>query len=107
MRITYRKANNKDYWAKRWGDIPADAPMENLNVYPLRYAEMAIKDKTGKILEAGCGAGRVLRYYHNQGYNILGFDFIKVAIDKLKDIDPILQAEVGDITDLRFPDKSF
>ncbi len=107
MRITYRNANNKDYWTKRWGDIPADAPMENLNVYPLKYAEMTIKDKSGKILEAGCGAGRVLRYYHNRGYNILGFDFIKVAIDKLKEMDPTLQAEVGDITDLRFPDKSF
>jgi SAM-dependent methyltransferase len=107
MRITYRRANNKDYWTKRWDDIPADAPMENLNVYPLRYAEMTIKEKTGKILEAGCGAGRVLRYYHNRGYNILGFDFIAVAINKLKAIDPTLQAEVGDITNLRFADQSF
>ncbi len=107
MRITYRNANNKDYWTKRWDDIPADAPMENLNVYPLKYAQMTVKDDAGKILEAGCGAGRVLRYYHNRGYNILGFDFIDVAISKLKKIDPSLQAEVGDITKLRFSDQSF
>lgn len=107
MRITYRSANNKDYWTKRWDDIPADAPMENLGVYPLKYAQMTVKNKEGKILEAGCGAGRVLRYYHDRGYDILGFDFIDVAISKLKEIDPTLQAEVGDITNLRFPDQSF
>lgn len=107
MRITYRSANNKDYWTKRWDDIPADAPMENFDVYPLKYAQMTVKDKAGKILEAGCGAGRILRYYHDQGYNIMGIDFIDIAISKLKNIDPTLQAEVGDITNLRFADGSF
>jgi SAM-dependent methyltransferase len=107
MRITYRSANNRDYWTKRWDDVPADVPMENLDVYPLKYAQMTVRDKTGKILEAGCGAGRVLRYYHNRGYDILGFDFIDVAISKLKEIDPTLQVEVGDISNLRFSDQSF
>lgn len=107
MRITYRNANNKDYWTKRWDDIPADAPMENSDVYPLKYAAMTVKDKVGKILEAGCGAGRILRYYHDRDYNIIGMDFIDVAISKLKEIDPTLQAEVGDITSLRFADQSF
>jgi SAM-dependent methyltransferase len=107
MRVTYRNANNKDYWTKRWADIPADAPMSNLNVYPLKYAEETIKTKEGKILEAGCGAGRILRYYHDRGYNIIGMDFIDVAISKLKEIDSTLQVEVGDITNLKFADHSF
>ena len=29
MRKTYRYSENQDYWEKRWGDIPADIPMEN------------------------------------------------------------------------------
>jgi SAM-dependent methyltransferase len=107
MRITYRYANNKNYWTKRWADIPADAPMENANVYPLKYAQMTVKDRAGKILEAGCGAGRILRYYHDRGYDIVGMDFIEVAIDKLKEVDPTLKAEVGDITNLRYADNSF
>lgn len=107
MRITYRSANNKLYWTKRWSDIPADQPMENLNVYPLKYAEMTVKDKKGKILEAGCGAGRILRYYHGRGHNIIGMDFIEGAIAKLKEIDPTLQVQVGDITSLKYGDQSF
>lgn len=107
MRITYRTRGVKEYWAARWDEIPADAPMENADVYPLKYAQMAVKDRRGKILEAGCGAGRILRYYHDRGYDIIGIDFIDVAIGKLVEIDPTLQAEVGDITNLRFADESF
>ena len=107
MRITYRNHNVKEYWSSRWNSIPADQPMENCEVYPLKYAEEIIKDINGKILEAGCGNGRILRYYHNLGYNIIGFDFIKVAIEKLKNTDSTLLVEVGDITKLRFENESF
>jgi len=107
MRITYRYKDNKSYWNKRWSDIPTDLPMENKDVYPRRYAELTIKKNDGKILEAGCGNGRVVRYYHDKGYNITGFDFIDVAIKKMKETDPTLNVEVGDIKKLRFNDASF
>lgn len=107
MRITYRKHGVKEYWTSRWDDIPADSPMENTNAYPLKYAEMTVKDKTGKILEAGCGAGRILRYYHNKGLDIVGIDFIDIAIEKLKSADESLNVAVGDITNLQFDDQSF
>ena len=107
MRITYRNINNKDYWNNRWGNIPADEPMTNTDVYPLKYSEMVIKNNEGEILEAGCGNGRILRYYHNQGNKIIGFDFIEAAIDKLKKTDPTLRVEVGDITKLSFENESF
>ena len=107
MRKTYRRTNNKDYWNSRWKNIPADEPMTNTDAYPLKYSEMLIKNNDGQILEAGCGNGRILRYYHNQGYKIIGFDFIEAAIDKLKKTDPTLRVEVGDITKLRFENESF
>lgn len=107
MRVTYRSRGVKEYWAQRWADIPADKPMENRNAYPLKYAEMTVTARDEPILEAGCGAGRILRYYHERGYDIFGMDFIEVAIDKLRKIDPTLQVEVGDITQLQYPDQSF
>ena len=91
MRITYRNRKNKDYWNTRWNQIPADEPMSNISAYPLKYSEMIIKNNHENILEAGCGNGRILRYYHNKGHKIIGFDFIDIAIKKLKDIDSTLK----------------
>lgn len=107
MRISYRNAGNKEYWTKRWAAIPPDHPMENTDAYPLKYALETVRDKQGKILEAGCGAGRILRYFHERGYDILGMDFVPVAVNKLRQADPSLQVEVGDITKLRYDDKAF
>ena len=81
--------------------------MESCNIYPLKYAEEIIKDKNARILEAGCGAGRVFLYYHNLGMNIVGIDYIKVAIDNLKKLDKNLKVKVEDITSLTFDDCSF
>ena len=107
MRTTYRSHNVKDYWTDRWADIPADSAMTNSAVYPLKYALQTVIANDGPILEAGCGAGRILRYYHERGYDITGIDFIEVAIEKLREADPTLKVETGDITKLRFPDGTF
>ena len=107
MRITYRRATNKDYWTKRWSDIPSDQAMGNADAYPLKYAVKMVENDGGKILEAGCGAGRIVRYYHDRGFDILGIDFVSVAVEKLRAVDPALKVEVGDVTQLRFADCSF
>ena len=107
MRITYRNHSVKEYWTSRWDDIPADEPMENVKAYPLKYAEQTVIDRKGNILEAGCGAGRLLRFYHDLGVDIVGIDFIPVAIEKLKEIDSTLKVEVGDVTNLRFENETF
>lgn len=107
MRITYRDKNNKTYWADRWTDIDSDEPMQNQDKYPLNFSLLTIKEKNKFILEAGCGAGRILRYYHNKGYKIIGIDFIKKTIDKLKEKDPTLDVRVGNITNLEFENNFF
>ena len=71
MRITYRDKNNKTYWTDRWTDIDSDEPMQNHDKYPLKFSLLTVKEKNKLILEAGCGAGRILRYYHNKGYKII------------------------------------
>ena len=108
MRKTYRARDVKDYWEARWLAIPADAPMQNETKYPLKYSiEMIRDDKSGSILEAGCGAGRILRYYHNNNYRISGFDYIDSAISKLKQIDSSLKVSVQDVCRLSYESNSF
>ena len=90
MRVTYRTKNIKAYWASRWSEIDSDLPMTNINAYPLKYAIETTSDKKGRILEAGCGAGRIPRYYHDRR-DIIGVDYIEVAIKKLVKSIPLLK----------------
>lgn len=106
MRVTYRRQDTKRYWEERWDALPVDAPAENPSVYPLRFAEMAVAPG-GRILEAGCGNGRILRYYKDRGHDILGMDYVQSSIDKLRAADPELEVECGDIRALRHEDGSF
>jgi len=107
MRKTYRAEDTKTYWGKRWSRIPADAAMTNASVYPLRHATAAVAASPGRILEAGCGAGRILRHFHQKGCDIHGIDYIPEAVEKLRLADPTLSVSVGDVTALGFPDASF
>jgi len=110
MRETYRYLDNKSYWQKRWDDIETDEPMINKNDYPLKYAIEAInyKDKKDlKILEAGCGAGRILKYLHYNKYKVIGIDFIASAINKIVAHDKNINAFVGDILYTNFNSEEF
>ncbi len=107
MRKTFRNKNNKIYWHDRWANIATDVPMSNKNIYPLKYSNLVIKNKNQKILEAGCGAGRILKYYHKKDYNIIGIDFIKLAIQKIKKQDPTLRVKNEDILNLSFRNNYF
>ena len=93
----------------RWDNIDADEIMINENEYPLKYAIKTIikKDKDQKILEAGCGAGRVLSYLHSKKYDVIGFDFIESAIKKIKLRYNEINVEVGNILNTRFEDNFF
>ena len=86
MRETFRSLDNFDYWEKRWESIETDDAMVNKDKYPLKYTLETIKlnNSNQKILEAGCGAGRILKYLNDLKFNVVGIDFIKTAIDKIK-----------------------
>lgn len=57
--------------------------------------------KKGKILEAGCGLGKWVIYLSRKGYDILGIDSYKGAVDLLKKYDNKLQVEVGSVEKLK------
>ncbi|GAB6038247.1 hypothetical protein JCM15519_28060 [Fundidesulfovibrio butyratiphilus] len=107
MRITYRQASNKDYWTRRWAAVEADDASENPDGYPLKYARITVEDEPGRVLEAGCGAGRVLRAYHDRGRDIVGMDFVESACAKLKRADQTLRLSVADILRLPFQSGAF
>ena len=109
MRETHRIQDNKSYWKQRWENIDADEVMLNDRAYPLKYTLEAIslKNKKQKILEAGCGAGRILSYLYQRNYNIVGIDFIESAINKIKNKNKNIDAYIMDILNTNFKDEEF
>jgi len=108
MRKTYRAhSGSKAYWAQRWEQIPADDGELNLQRYPGKFAEQVMRQTDGPVLEAGCGAGRVLLHYYRQGRPIIGMDFIEIALAKIRSIEPNISLCTADTINLPFRDGSF
>jgi SAM-dependent methyltransferase len=108
MRKTYRAhGGTRQYWEDRWDRIPADDGELNLDRYPGKFAEEAIALGGAPILEAGCGAGRVLIHYYRAGHQIIGMDYVEGAIDKIQQLEPGIDAFAGDIRKLPYEDGKF
>lgn len=107
MRITRRHEHVDAYWAKRWAAIPADEAAANPEAYPLRYALEAMRGVSGPVLEAGCGSGRILRRFHEQGARIIGMDYVAPGLVKLAQAAPGLKLIQGDMRRLPFAEGTF
>ncbi|KKP24474.1 MAG: S-adenosylmethionine (SAM)-dependent methyltransferase [candidate division TM6 bacterium GW2011_GWF2_28_16] len=67
-----------------------------------------LNNKNIKILEAGCGLGRVVKYLNDLGYkNVSGIEINKDSVNFLNNNYPELNIIYGDILDLKYKDNSF
>lgn len=60
-----------------------------------------------QILEAGCGLGGWVNYFHQKGYHIIGIEYEKDIIKEAKEFDASLPIMYGDVRSLDFPEDSF
>ena len=108
MKKVYRNEDNESYWDRRWLQARYDAPsFVDLNIYPIRYAERVISRRNGKILEIGCGLGRIVKHYHSLGREIVGIERSSVAVAQMQHEAPDLQIHEGDALGLNFQDNEF
>ncbi len=66
---------------------------------------------TGKILELGCGDGSVSLEMESKGFNVFGIDIAPIAIEwairKASRQKACAEFQVGQVTNLPYPDKKF
>lgn len=107
MRKVFRDKINSDYWEDRWASSGVDEDgFKNENIYPIKYSNEIIKDGH-KILEAGCGAGRVYFHYKNKGFDIKGIEYSKNAVENILAKDSNAKVLEGSITNLPYENNSF
>ncbi|MBW8039149.1 MAG: class I SAM-dependent methyltransferase [Planctomycetes bacterium] len=108
MRKMMRYEDNLKYWDRRWSEAECDADsFENLDIYPIKYAEMVVGNNNGRVAEFGCGLGRVVKHYHARGVEITGIERSEIAVQKIKEESSDLKVLVGDVSKLSFPDGYF
>jgi SAM-dependent methyltransferase len=61
----------------------------------------------GPILEAGCGAGRFVKYMHDEGFDCRGIEFNEVTVKNVKAKWPELQIVQGDVERMFYADNTF
>ncbi len=97
-----------EYWDRKYeaDGVQRDDPEEYRKqlFYPLltKYLE-----KGEKYLDAGCGLGGWLAFLRARGYDVQGTEISKRAIELVKQLDPTLPVQTGDVKNLPFPDASF
>lgn len=107
MRKVLRKSGHKTYWNNRWSSFISDhSHFTNMEMYPIKHVYPIIK-KGSKTLEAGCGLGRIIKHFDYYNYNIIGFDYSEVAIQKLKKSSPNLNVIVADISKMPYQQEEF
>ena len=104
MRRVYRHESNVDYWDRRWAAEPDLDGFTDLSVYPIRYAEQVV-GPGDRILEIGCGPGRVLKHYAARGHDVVGVERSEIAVKRL--VEEGYDATVGDVLDLPYPTGRF
>lgn len=97
-----------DIWDNMWTTRTIEQELEACDIETTtREMFLTRLNKNDKIVEAGCGFGKWVIYLHRLGYNIMGIDNNELAISKLKEFDPTLQVELGDILNINYPDNYF
>lgn len=107
--IYIQKKANQEYWENHWNreNLKERIIKGKNGIYGLKKVFEYIPEKKGKILEGGCGIAQKVFCLTMYGYEIIGVDFAKQTIEKVKKIFPNLNLRVDDVRSLSFPSNFF
>jgi ubiquinone/menaquinone biosynthesis C-methylase UbiE len=94
----------EDY-ATRLPDTRAEAPLDLAMIDA--FAEAVTSDPDARVLDAGCGAGRMTRYLAERGCRVEGVDLSPGMVAMARRDHPDLVFTVGSLSDLPYPDDRF
>ena len=77
------------------------------DVYVIDQFMKSSFSKTDKILDAGCGTGRNLKFLHQLGYNVAGCDMNNLTLLGLQPELPNVNLQVANLNELPFAGNEF
>jgi ubiquinone/menaquinone biosynthesis C-methylase UbiE len=107
MFVVHDVLDRKEYWERFWADVGVDVDtISRDDVYPL-YPAVRHVAPGARILECGCGMGRVVKHYVAAGHEVVGMDYEAACVARLRRQRPDLQLYAGDVHALPHPPASF
>jgi SAM-dependent methyltransferase len=101
--------SSREYWEHTWQGSSIDAALEEARSDPRplwRQLERWVPD-SGRVLEAGCGAGSVLAYLRQCGASAVGIDYAEASLHSAKGQVSSLPLAVADVARMPFRDGTF
>lgn len=112
--VMCKQKADSTYWSDHWRTISFDGLVawtrkEDIlgSTFTLSKAFRRFLPRKGKIIEGGCGLGQWVKVLKEWGYDIEGVDFSKETIETVKEYDPTLPVNVGDVLKLPYPKDYF
>jgi len=95
---------NDDQWAERTveGEIESVNNRTLINIF-----DRFLTGSNLKILEGGCGLGGWVHFLKEKGHQVIGLEYEKEVVERVKDYDESFPIQHGDITQLEFDDNTF
>jgi len=105
---TYRGKKTEKCWEDRYGGFPLDPHKVNVDMYPLKYVyDIISKRKGAKMLEVGCGLGRILKHFRSEGLDVYGMEYIFVPLERLNKETGFAKLFQADVRWMPIKDNSF
>jgi ubiquinone/menaquinone biosynthesis C-methylase UbiE len=87
--------------------FPSTEPEQQIELAMVEHFVSLLSDTNGEVLDAGCGAGRMLPVLATAGCHPVGVDLSENMIRRAQQDHPDFETRVASITALPFPDDSF
>lgn len=101
--LTEADPSHSHNYARRWKVLAA----QGKDIYGEARTADAMLERGSKVLDAGCGTGRIGGYLAKQGHNVVGMDIDPILIDYTREEHPDVQWEVGDLSNDEVPESDF
>jgi SAM-dependent methyltransferase len=101
------RANVETFSSSEANNLYIDRATDGLFLQEQKAIERYFSKPDARVLDLGCGTGRVTHRLSEMGYDVIGVDPSDSMIDVATSVHPQIDFVVGDGTDLHFQDDAF
>ncbi len=103
--LSFKTSDEHD--VEQWNNRSLEGELESFNDRTLVRIFTRFLGENSRILEGGCGFGAWCEWFQERGHEIIGIEYDQNIVDQAKKFKPDVAVELGDITDLKYPDNHF